>query len=264
MRLAPFLAFALVAYAPSPARADSVSCGSANKGALADAAELPDEGEGYVIPEPWRSRETHYGTDELVQLVQRAASAVAEAQPGSTLGVGDLSRQRGGPAPGHQSHQSGRDVDLHYYAVDEAGEPVQPDEYMAYFNRRGRAYYARNPVWTRRIPERFFDVARNWELVKALITDPEVGVERIFVSERIERWIVKHARALGEDRELVARAQRLMLRPSDSDPHHDHMHVRIACSEDDISEGRCRPNAKRRKNGKWRRRVRCPKKKPLG
>jgi len=257
------VAFAALLWA-SPARAGSVSCGSANKGALAEAVELPVEGDGYVVAEPWRSRDMHYGTDELIGLIQRVARAVGDANGGGVLGVADMSREQGGPAPGHQSHQSGRDVDLLYYALDLDGAPMRPDEFMPYYTRKGLAYYARSPVWTRRIPERTFDVARNWALVKALVTDPEVTVERIFVSPRIERWMIRYARETGEDEEIVHRAQRLLHRPSDSDPHNDHMHVRISCSEDDFVEGRCRPNAERRKNGKWRRRVRCPTVKPVG
>ena len=258
MRLAFVLAGALASLPTRALAEDSVSCGAANRGALANAAELPLEGDGFVIPEPWRSRDMRFGTSELVGVIQRAASAVSEAHPGAVLGVADMSRQAGGACPGHQSHQSGRDADLLYYAVDADGDPFAPDEHMPYYNRKGRAYYARKPVWARSIPERFFDVERNWALVKSLITDADVELERIFVSPRIERWLVQHAKAVGEDEELVHKARVLLHRPRDSEPHNDHMHVRIKCSAEDVAAGRCRTNFKRRKNGKWRSRVRCP------
>lgn len=259
-RAAVALLIALPLLAPDARANSSVSCGSANRGALAHGVELPDEGHGWVRPEPWRSRGLRYGTAELVGLIERAAATVEAEHPGALVGVADMSRAGGGHLPGHRSHQSGRDVDLVYYAVDADGRPMRPDEHMAYYDRRGRAVYARLPVWTPRIPERYFDRARNWALVKALLTDPEVAVERIFVSPRIERWLIEEARARGEDPELVARAQRTLLRPTDSDDHNDHLHVRVACSEDDVSDGRCRdwlaPRKSRRH--KHRARVRCP------
>lgn len=249
----------VLALVPARALADTVSCGAANRGALASAVQLPEQGEGFVIPEPWRSRDLSYGTQELVDLIQRAAKFVDASHPGAILGVADMSKQNGGACPGHQSHQSGRDVDLLYYAIDEAGAPFEPDEHMPYYTSKGYAYYARKPVWTRDIPKRHFDAERNWALIKALIGDPEVEVEHIFVSNRIERWIIKHAKKVGEDDEIIQRARIVMRRPRDSEPHNDHMHIRVECSEDDVKQGRCRTNFRRRKNGKWRRRIRCPK-----
>ena len=60
---------------------------------------------------------------------------------------------------GHRSHQSGRDVDLLYYALDEQGRPFRPDEHMAVYRDDGRATYSR--PWRKRnpIPTRYFDVA---------------------------------------------------------------------------------------------------------
>ena len=250
-----------VALASMPARAlaDSVSCGAANRGALADAAELPETGEGYVVPEPWRGRDVRYGTQELVDLIQRAAKFVDASHPGAILGVADMSKKTGGACPGHQSHQSGRDADLLYYSTDDQGAPFEPDEHMPYYTSKGYAYYARKPVWTRDIPKRHFDVERNWTLVKALMGDPSVEIERIFVSDRIERWIIKYAKEIGEEEELVHRARVLLKRPRDSEPHNDHMHIRVKCSEQDVKQGRCAANFRRRRDGKWRSRVRCPK-----
>ena len=105
-------------------------------------------------------------------MISRAAAAVEREHPGSWLGVADLSREQGGSAPYHRSHQSGRDVDLLYYSVDAAGAPVKPGGCMPAFGtpdrQATRCYY---PV-AREIPPRRFDVARNWALVKAMITDP--------------------------------------------------------------------------------------------
>jgi len=238
----------------------SVSCGHANRGALAYPSELPVQGPGYVIPEPWRTRGVRYGTDELTGLIQRSAATVARLYPDSVLGVADLSKAGGGAAERHRSHQSGRDVDLLYYAVDLQGKPMAPDSVMPVYTRKGRAYYAESPEWTPRIPERYFDLARNWALVKALITDPDAEVMGIFVSRRIERWLIDYAKAANEPPELVQRAQIVVSSPHNAKSHNDHMHVRVGCSVEDVKLGRCRRELapKRRRGGKWHWRIRCP------
>lgn len=238
----------------------SVSCGWPNRGALAHAAELPLDGIGFRVPGPWRARGLHFGTEELVGLVERAASTVAAEHPGAVLGVADLSRRDGGAVPRHLSHQSGRDADLIYYALDDEGEPMDPDGYMAYYKASGRATYAHSPDWERHIPPRSFDVERNWALVKALLTDPQVEVIRIFVSNRVKHWLLRYARQRGEPEDLVHRARKILLRPSKVGGHNDHMHVRIECSARDEILGRCRRRSTRspRHGHKWRGGMTCP------
>ena len=73
-----------------------------------------------------------------------------------------------------------------------------------------------------------FDVERNWLLVKALLTDPAVEVTAIFMAEWIKERLLDYARDRGESRWLVARGETILVQPSDSLAHDDHMHVRIA------------------------------------
>jgi penicillin-insensitive murein DD-endopeptidase len=115
-------------------------------------------------------------------------------------------------------------------------------------------------VFTRDIDERYFDLARNWELVKALITDAEVEVERIFVSDRIRRWLLAYARHIGEPEDLVRHAGIVLMRPRNAETHNDHMHVRVACSADDLAHGRCRNQSAPRpyRARRWHSRVPCP------
>jgi penicillin-insensitive murein endopeptidase len=242
------------------AQPDSVSCGSTNRGALSDAAMLPDEGFGYVMAEPWRSRESRYGTRELVSLIQRTSAAVAQEHKGSKLSVADLSKEQGGPIASHRSHQNGRDVDLIYYAMDAEGQPFYPDSHMAYYSSRGQATYAKAPTFVKDIPERYFDLARNWSLVRNLMLDTEVEVEHIFVSHRVKRWLLRYAQEIEEPEEIWKAANKLLHPPRGVRGHNDHMHVRIACSEDDKATGRCRtasaPKPKRAR--KWHRYMVCP------
>lgn len=217
----------------------SVSCGAVNRGALFGGAVLAERGAHHVVPEPWASRDHHYGTVELVGLIQRAAAAVERKHPGGVLGVADLSAAFGGPVRGHRSHQSGRDADLLYYARDARGAPVRPDSHMPVYTWSGLAYYAYAPAWKVGIPKRYFDAPRNWAFVKALLTDPQVQVEKLFVGARIEYWLVRHAMQAGEPAALVKRARLVMQQPPGVGGHNDHMHLRVACSPDDVRAGRC-------------------------
>lgn len=243
---------------PAELPAGSVSCGSANRGALYGGAAVPEAGPGFVTPEPWRERGARFGTDELVSLITRSAASVARRHPGGVLAVADLSRPAGGPAVHHRSHQSGRDVDLIYYAIDRAGDPFPPDEHMAAFGLDGRATSAESPVAAAHIEERFFDLARNWALVESLATDADVRVERVFMADKVRGWLLAYAAATGVAEPVVARVRAVIGRPTDSTEHHDHMHVRIACSGEDAALGRCSDElAARRRNSKHRAHVMC-------
>ena len=80
-------------------------------------------------------------------------------------------------------------------------------------------------------------VEREWLLVKKLVTAPEIGVQFMFISKPVEASLMAYARARGEPLELQDRAQTMMLQPGDSLPHDDHLHLRIACSPDEIQAG---------------------------
>jgi len=150
-----------------------------NGGHLRQGVPLSDRGEGYVRSRP--GEETAYGTPALVSLIGRAASAVAQAYPGTMpLRVGDLGYARGGRHPRHGSHRSGRDVDIIFYAVDAQGRATRGRGWVAY-DRFGA------PQGPRRDEEMvFFDDARNWELVEHMVMDAETPVQWLFVSRGVK------------------------------------------------------------------------------
>jgi len=246
--------------APSEEQPDSVSCGSTNRGALYDAAMLPTRGHGFVMAEPWRSRGTRFGTVELVQLIEQSSAEVATLFKGSQLSVADMSHEQGGPLKMHRSHQSGRDVDLIYYAMDADGEPFYPDSHMAYYTREGQATHAKSPRRVENIPVRYFDLKRNWALVRSMMRNPDVHVAHIFVSPRVKRWLLTYAAHISEDKETIKRATKVLHAPRDVKGHNDHMHVRIGCAEEDIEAGRCRTASARKpkRSKRWHRLVHCP------
>jgi len=241
-----------------PVDTESVSCGRVNKGGLAFPAALETQGKGYVISEPWRGRDLRYGTEELVGMIRRAAAAVEAAYPGAQLGVGDLSGKRGGSIRNHKSHQAGRDVDLIYYALDEQGKPLAPGGCMPSFAPDRHAAVCHYPD-QREVKRRRFDEARNWALIKAMLTDEKARVRVIFMSLGVRKWLLERAAKLKEPPDLIARAKKTLMRPPRGRAHTDHMHVRIKCTRDDRHRGRCRTDPHRK--GRWYGRVRCPRRK---
>lgn len=215
----------------------SVSLGTHADGALRDPAMLAVEGDGYTIPGPWRGRHSNYGTDELVNVVIRAARSVERELPGGVAAIGDLSRRGGGASIEHKSHNSGRDVDVFYYAVDREGRPVRPGDALLRFAADGRAvrwsppHGIRPPA--RPVPAYRLDMRRNWAFIRAMLTDPEAEVQWIFISRALGAELIRQAAEAGEDPALLARAAFIMHQPSDAEAHDDHMHVRLYCDPGD-------------------------------
>lgn len=212
----------------------TVSVGAASDGFLVDGAELPDRGVGYVVPPRWRARGSQWGTDELVGLIVHTGARLAAALPGATLGVADLSRAGGGLGPHHRSHQTGRDVDLLFFATDRRGRTVALEE-MRHFGEDGTTVDGGPPLR--------FDVARTWALVRTLITDRDVAIDHLFIYAPLRSMLLDHARATGEPEALVAWAGELLSQPGDSAPHDDHLHVRIRCPRGDAT---CRDGSRPR------------------
>jgi penicillin-insensitive murein endopeptidase len=219
----------------------SVSLGAFNEGALRRGAHLPEKGEGFLVPPLWAVRDSRWGTDELIGGLTRAARRVAREYPGGVLGIGDLSLAGGGPNVLHRSHHNGRDADLIFYATDERGKPVPPvDSMPRYPTLDGRAYEPRpqeHGVVFGPFSPRWFDVRRNWALVRALLTDPHMEIQYLFIHQRLRDRLLAWAAEQCEDPALIERAAELLRRPGDSAPHDDHLHVRIYCAADDRALG---------------------------
>ncbi len=171
-----------------------------------------------------------YGTKELVGLVERASRRVALRYPGGPrLGVGELSRLRGGDIIGHSSHENGRDVDLGFYMKDFAGVPTELPEFTD-VNRAGIGEFEESPV--------YFDDVRNWLLIEALIEDPYAIVQHVFVARSIRRRLIDTGRRLGASEAFLEKVGRVVMSPHADHPHQNHFHVRIYCSAEDLP--RCR------------------------
>lgn len=210
----------------------SVSVGTVTTGFLAAAAELPLRGPHHAVLPKIAPRNARFGTDELRDLLLCAARGVARAQPGATLGVGNLSRATGGDSPWSVSHNNGRDADLAYYARSFDGRRLVPDHLYSF----GRDLTARTGGTDRQV----FDVATNWALVEALVTCEQaqgVDIEYLFMANWLKRAVLAFGRATGADDVALARAAALLHQPRNAADHADHLHVRVRCSAADRSEG---------------------------
>ena len=170
----------------------------------------------------------------MTATIERAAATVARERPGGVLVVGDLSVKEGGRLLPHLSHRTGRDADLLLYAMTVDGAPIESPGFVHY-GPDGLAWDDDHKRFVR------FDVEREWLLVKALVEDEDARVQWVFASRVIEAMVIEWARARGEPSETILRAEEVMAQPSPGGVHDDHVHVRTACSPEDVAHG-CEPS----------------------
>ncbi len=213
-----------------------LSWGSSSNGLLFSGVALPDRGDGFVRARP--GEDTRWGTPQTVGALERAAASVWRTYPGGApLRIGDLSYRDGGRHPRHRSHRSGRDVDIIFYATDAAGRSTRGRGWLA-FDRFGVARETvalgggepTNDLF-------FFDDARNWHLVRALLLDPEANVQWIFCSRGVKSRLLAYAIAHEQDAEAIFRAAWVLHQPSSGNPHADHFHIRFACTAEERAMG---------------------------
>jgi murein endopeptidase len=180
-----------------PEQLGSLSVGFTEAGSQLNAHAFPTTGGPWTVINPAEA----WGAKETIEAVMAAARMVAERSPGGPpLRVNDISRKDGGWLRPHKSHQSGRDVDLGLFYPEGAK--------------------------CSRAREKCMDIARNWQLVRALIITGDV--QMILVDKRIQAVLYSYALAHGEDKvwldslfhsgpdALIKHARR----------HRDHFHVR--------------------------------------
>jgi murein endopeptidase len=104
---------------------DSRAVGAPEAGRLIRGVRLPDAGPRFFTWDPLLHRRPdrasrRWGTDDVVRTVLRVVDRYAARHPfAPRLGIGDLSRRRGGYfGPRHVSHQNGLDVDVYYPRLD--------------------------------------------------------------------------------------------------------------------------------------------------
>lgn len=193
------------------------SIGSASGGRLEHGMQLP-RGKGYHIRRPHRA----WGANHTIYHIRRAISTVRSKRPRlHDVAIGDLSARKGGPLPGHRSHQSGRDVDVGLY-----------------FKKIPKGY-PRNFI---RGTKRNVDIRATWHLIKAFAdtADMTSGVAMMFLDYDLQKLLYEEAKTRGiSNTELRRIFQYPRGRSSASgivrhEPGHDgHVHVRFKCPPSD-------------------------------
>lgn len=186
--------------------------GPAQAGFLVAGVQIPP-GQGYELRYPNSAWGTTAAVREVVAALDRFDARSDYPLP---IKVGTMSRQRGGEIGGHNSHQTGRDLDIRLPLRPEVPQGLQP------------------------IPRRI-DWATTWELVQAF--GESEAVEVIFLDYGSQRRLYKAAKAAGaseEQRDAMlqfprgSKANLGLIRHSPG--HVGHIHVRFAC---DASEPEC-------------------------
>ena len=186
-----------------------------NRGRLRN-GELMPLGNGWVI----RNERLAFGATQTIDALVHAVRVVQAEHPGGQdLMVADISRQTGGSFRPHRSHHSGRDVDVTYYR-----NSTEPPEF-------------------RRVRPQHLDAARTWTFVRTLLTDHDVVY--IFMSRQLQVRLFEYAESIGEHPAWLSevfqygprrhRNHSAIIRFARG--HHDHMHIRFPCTDEDI---RCR------------------------
>lgn len=217
--------------APLPKEASSY--GLANRGVLLRGVRLADRGPGFVRARA--GEDTRWGTARLIGLLTRSAAAVERAYPGGApLYVGDVSARFGGRHARHGSHRSGRDADVLFYLKDAAGRSVRGSGFFS-FDERGVGFVSKPGAPVSGLA--FFDDARNWAFVRALLTDEEAPAQWIFCADGVKGRLLAYAAVHETDPRVLVRASYVLHQPSYGNPHRDHFHVRISCTAEERALG---------------------------
>ena len=200
--------------------------GTTSDGYLVEGESLRDRGEGFVRARAGEG--TRFGTPRLIHALETAAASVEDRFGASSpLLIGDIGSEHGGHHLRHRSHRAGRDVDILFLQHDAEGWPIAGRAH--HFSRFGFSSGDGTRV--------YFDDARNWHLVRTLLTDASIDVQWIFCSRGIKSRLLRYAFLHEADADLLLRAAYVLQQPENALPHDDHFHLRIYCSEEGRATG---------------------------
>jgi penicillin-insensitive murein DD-endopeptidase len=194
------------------------SIGSPTEGRLVGGAHLDETAYLRIMPAD-AAGDVRWGLEPLVEMIDRAARAVRHQFPATITSVGHLSREGGGDLDQHRSHESGRDADVGFFVRSSTGHQLFPSHFVA-FRGDGSAV-----GW----PGAYFDDAKNWTFVAAMVGDEEAHVTHLFISSPLRARLLAYAERSGVEAGVRARVAEVLQQPRGALPHDDHFHVRIGC-----------------------------------
>jgi len=189
-----------------PARA----YGSYARGCFAGGKQLAINGPAWQVMRLSRNR--NWGTPRIVAYIEKLARDAKAKDGWPGLLVGDMSQPRGGPVPGHASHQLGLDTDIWLRPAPDRRLSAAERESLNSISVLSKDRKKINPdAW---MPEHL-------KLLRRAVSYKEVGL--IFVNPVIKRKLCKDA---GKDRKWLRK-----VRPWRG--HYSHFHVRLTCAKGD-------------------------------
>ncbi len=199
--------FNLWAKIKEPSRGPNRPIGTYSAGCLSGGLALEIEGPGYAIMRT--SRKRYYGHKDLIAYL-RALGLRLQKENMPTLLIGDLSPPRGGPMlSGHNSHQSGLDVDLWFKMTSKIPSKKERESWSApsFVSNRKK-------------------LKANWKDTQdrlIIAATSMTSVSRVFVSPAIKKhFCIK----MPEAKWLYK------LRPWWG--HEEHLHVRLNCPTENL------------------------------
>lgn len=158
-----------------PTSIGSLSIGTPGRASLFNGVTLQPGPRWQIAPNA-----DSYATSETIAFLEAAVDTVFELFPETQpVVIGDISAEGGGHLKRHRSHQGGRDVDVGFY------------------------YKGGKTSWFVPATPANFDLARNWALVRALVT--RTDVQLILLDMRVQRMLYKYALGMGEEKSWLDR-----------------------------------------------------------
>jgi penicillin-insensitive murein DD-endopeptidase len=188
---------------PSPHQ--SYAIGQNSRGCLAGGVALPESGPTWQAMRLSRNR--FWGHPEMIGFIEEVSRAATKLG-WNGIYVGDISQPRGGPVPGHASHQVGLDADLWLLPPGRLDLSVSDRERISSLDVRAANQRQVNGNWTR----------AHHRLLEAVARDPRVN--RIFLTPPAKLQMCADAPA--RDRDWLGK-----IRPWWG--HNTHFHVRLNC-----------------------------------
>ena len=173
----------------------SISLGFADRGRLINAVQMPQD-PAWIVERPNYAYATRETVDALARVFRVVHRQFPESAPAR---LSHLGAKEGGYLRPHRSHQSGRDADIGFFYKGDRFPP------------RGAPR------------EKLMDPARNWAMLRALITESDVQL--ILVDRGIQAVLRRHALAIGENPVWLSQVFGRLVKHARS--HRDHFHVRF-------------------------------------
>ena len=191
-----------------PTIGESKPIGFYAKGCLSGGVKLSDTGPNWQIMRPSRNR--NWGHPSVISYIKDLSKSATQIG-WKGLYIGDIAAPRGGPMPyGHQSHQTGLDVDIW----------LTPPKTLN-LTKKERDKIKAISVRKKNLRE----VTNNWTITHAKILREAAldnRVDRIFINAPAKIWMCENMQ--GSNKWLQK------IRPLWG--HHSHFHVRLKCPQD--------------------------------